>query len=89
MGGDRDVRDVRVHELRVLVVRMVEDVSERLIAAANELESAAIDAGFDYCRVSYESPEWGNSDRDFVHLYAVDKENMTHTWASTDESEGE
>lgn len=56
------------------------EVTDRMIAAAHEFQSACIDAGFDYGKLTFESADWSINFKQYLRIFGVDMFNKTHTW---------
>lgn len=52
--------------------------------AAHDFESAAIEAGMDFAKCSYESPSW-RGDSGCLRVFGIDELNHTHLWKDGDD----
>ena len=57
-------------------------ITDRMKAAANEFESAAIDAGFDFAKVEMESGEWSLVRKHELRIFGVDVNDKSHRWTT-------
>lgn len=57
------------------------DMPERIVHLARELESAAIDAGFQMLRVTFETDEYTVEEFGNTRVFAIDANNVSHLWA--------
>lgn len=56
------------------------DMPERIVHLARELESAAIDAGYQMLRVTYETDEYTVEEFGNTRAFAIDENNVSHLW---------
>ena len=54
-------------------------ITEAMMRAAHDFESAAIEAGMDFAKCTYESPSW-RGDSGCLSIFGVDDLNRTHLW---------
>ena len=54
-------------------------ITDAMMRAANDFESAAIDAGMDFAKCTYESSAW-RYEGGRLQVFAVDELNHTHLW---------
>ena len=54
-------------------------ITDEMIKAAHDFESAAIDAGIDHAKVTWDSAEWSITYRQTLRITVIDRENRTHT----------
>ena len=52
------------------------EINEQVLKAAWAFESAAIDAGYDYAKVTFESTAW-NDGKPSLFICCVDRDNKT------------
>ena len=57
------------------------DMPGRIVHLARELESAAIDAGFQMLRVTFETDEYTVEEFGNTRAFAIDRDNVSHLWA--------
>ena len=57
------------------------DIPARIIMLAWELESAAIDAGYQMLRVTFETDEYTVEEFGNTRAFAIDRDNVSHLWA--------
>ena len=57
------------------------DMPGRIVHLARELESAAIDAGFQMLRVTFETDEYTVEEFGNTRVFAIDTNNVSHLWA--------
>lgn len=56
------------------------EITERIKKCAYELESAVIDAGFDYARVIWQSAYWSLEDKQKLTILAIDQGEKCYQW---------
>lgn len=57
------------------------DMPQRIVNLARELESAAIDAGYQMLRVTFETDEYTVEEFGNTRVFAIDRDNVSHLWA--------
>lgn len=62
-----------------LVVIVKCEITDRMITAAREFESAAIDAGFIAARATVETAEWTPSGH-VLRVFCYDRKHKSHKW---------
>ena len=55
-------------------------ITERMRSAAREFESAAVDAGFDFAKVEYESGLWSLNGEQGLRVFGIDVNDRLHRW---------
>ncbi len=60
---------------------MVADITPEMKAAAFAFESAAIDAGFDFANIRFESTSWALDEVQRLQIFGVDSSNKSHQWS--------
>lgn len=63
-----------------MVVAVKVEVTERMMAAAREFESAALDAGFIAARATVETNEWTSGNGHVLRVFGYDRKNKSHKW---------
>ena len=59
-------------------------ISDAMKKAAQDFETAAIEAHMDFAKIVYESQLWGGFDKG-VSIFAIDEENRSHKWSKDGE----
>lgn len=63
-----------------MVVGMKTEITERMMAAAREFESAALDAGFIAARATVETNEWTSGNGHVLRVFGYDRKHKSHKW---------
>ena len=61
------------------------DVPERIVHLTRLLEAEAIDAGYQTCRIVYESDDYTVEQFGNTRIFALDHDNKSHLWAERGE----
>lgn len=57
------------------------DIPAQIVHLAQQLESAAIDAGYQMLRVTFETDEYTVEEFGNTRVFAIDENNVSHLWA--------
>lgn len=63
-----------------MVVSVKVEITERMMAAAREFESAALDAGFIAARATVETDEWTSGNGHVLRVFGYDRKQKSHKW---------